>query len=93
MPYEPPTVHRITIEQCIEIVESDEGMIRRELIQRMRNLASKLQAEAANLASDTEYTPNSLGVIQGAGSEIDRLCGERARMVDFLHLLKKSGKP
>lgn len=45
------------------------------------------QAEAIDIETDnaTPMPPwNSLGVLQGSGSEIDRLCGESVRLAETL---------
>ena len=47
---------------------------REELARRMRRLARTLNEEADKMGADGTYRPNSLGVVQREGQEIDRLC-------------------
>ena len=58
----------------IEHLESDIQHRRKYLAQEMKTLALHLNGWADKIATD--YTPNSLGEIQGRASMIDAQCGE-----------------
>lgn len=49
---------------------------RDQLIRKAASLSETLKRMATDLAQDTDASFNGLGVIQGQGAEIDRLCGE-----------------
>ena len=57
-----------------EKLAMDVAGTRENLIDRMRALAGDLQRAADRLAEDPANRPNSLGVVQGLGREVDRLC-------------------
>lgn len=68
---------------CLAIGEAlnDVRFISAALQQRARHLAGDM-AHLADRAIPEGQSVNSLGEVQGAGSEIDRLCGERKRAIE-----------
>lgn len=59
----------------------------REFLSRARTAADALTAAADGLEVDPNYTLNSLGVLQGQGPEIDRLCGVISVLRDILEVM------
>lgn len=61
---------------------------KQRLIQAAQWLAADLNKLAAEMAN-TNPSFNSLGVVQGRGSEVDRMCGEIKAHMDLIKLLDK----
>jgi hypothetical protein len=68
---------RMAVLSSLEAQVNDYGYTRKKLQNAMLSLANLLSREAKNLEQD-ENLPNSLGVIQGSGPEIDVLAGTLA---------------
>jgi hypothetical protein len=60
-----------------------------ELVEKMNSLRDELDREITRFQEEgIEHSFNSLGIVQGRGTEIDRLCGE----LDVLkEVLRNSG--
>ena len=66
------------------------GDAREELAKEARDLARNLLREAEKVEKDPTYRPNSLGIVQGAGANVDRACAaiyERTAMVERIERL------
>lgn len=52
----------------------------------MKHTAESLMNEVARMERDSSYmgTPNSLGILQSRGPDVDRQCGEVAKLRDTL---------
>ena len=67
-------------------LEADRCHIRSKLFSAANWLAEDLVKLTKQLMSGEGY--NSLGVVQGRGSEVDRLCGELRQLDDTIARLK-----
>jgi hypothetical protein len=59
----------IVREACREV-----DATRLDLVEAMERLADDLAREAGRLRDNADRTVNSLGVVQGRGMDVDRLC-------------------
>ncbi len=61
---------------------------------QMRNLANGIANDMTGLLRDLEtgVRINALGIVQGHGSDIDRLCAQRHILIDIKHTLEGSTK-
>ena len=67
---------------------------RESLISQLRNLGEACQREVKLLEGDENRTPNPLGIVQGVGLEIDRLCcmlAMQREAITTVQILTKGG--
>ena len=67
---------------------------RENLIRQLRKLGEACQREVKLLEGDENRTPSPLGIVQGAGLEIDRLCSMLAMQreaIKTVQILTKGG--
>jgi len=71
---EQATLPRTEAEWAVHDAQGEVERTRRQLVETMRDLAERLADEASRLDADADRSVNSLGVVQGRGGEVDRLC-------------------
>ena len=59
----------------LELAKKKLGWDRDKLINDIDCLIETLQRESERMKRDSGYLPNSLGIIQRAGQDIDNMCG------------------
>lgn len=69
-------------------IETDLKWSRSDLISKLKSLADSLNHEIELLENNENYTPNSMGIIQGEASAIDNLCGKINTLDDINKMLK-----
>lgn len=69
-------------------IETDLKWNRLDLISKLKSLADSLNHEIELLENNENYTPNSMGIIQGEASAIDNLCGKINTLDDINKMLK-----
>ena len=57
-------------------IETDLKWCKLDLVAKLKILADSLNHEIELLENNENYTPNSMGIIQGEASAIDNLCGK-----------------
>jgi hypothetical protein len=72
----------VAVQQSLRAIENNAN----QLVQHSKWLAEKLEKATKDLSSDPSAHINSLGLVQGVGSEIDRLCGERTVLIANLEV-------
>lgn len=65
---------------------------KRDLVRYAVRLADTLMQTAERLEEDPESAPNSLGVVQGGGLDVDRACAEIALLRETLGEIEKARK-
>lgn len=69
-------------------IETDLKWKKQDLISKLKSLVNSLNCEIESLENNENYTPNSMGIIQGEASVIDNLCG-RINALDDIHKMLK----
>ena len=69
-------------------IETDLKWSRSDLISKLKSLSNSLNHEIELLENNENYTPNSMGIIQGEASAIDNLCGKINTLDDINKMLK-----
>lgn len=57
-------------------IETDLKWCKLDLVAKLKSLSNSLNHEIELLENNENYTPNSMGIIQGEASTIDNLCGK-----------------
>lgn len=57
-------------------IETDLKWCKLDLVAKLKSLTNSLNHEIELLENNENYTPNSMGIIQGEASAIDNLCGK-----------------
>nr|DAZ34399.1 MAG TPA: hypothetical protein [Caudoviricetes sp.] len=57
-------------------IETDLKWCKLDLVAKLKSLTDSLNHEIELLENNENYTPNSMGIIQGEASTIDNLCGK-----------------
>ena len=69
-------------------IETDLKWKKQDLISKLKSLTNSLNCEIESLENNENYTPNSMGIIQGEASAIDNLCGKINTLDDINKMLK-----
>lgn len=69
-------------------IETDLKWKKQDLISKLKSLVNSLNCEIESLENNENYTPNSMGIIQGEASVIDNLC-RRINALDDIHKMLK----
>ena len=69
-------------------IETDLKWKKQDLISKLKSLVNSLNCEIESLENNENYTPNSMGIIQGEASTIDNLCGRINTLDDISKMLK-----
>ena len=69
-------------------IETDLKWKKQDLISKLKSLVNSLNCEIESLENNENYTPNSMGIIQGEASAIDNLCGRINTLDDISKMLK-----
>ena len=69
-------------------IETDLKWCKLDLVAKLKSLADSLNHEIELLENNENYTPNSMGIIQGEASAIDNLCGKINALDDINKMLK-----
>ena len=69
-------------------IETDLKWSRSDLISKLKSLSNSLNREIELLENNENYTPNSMGIIQGEASAIDNLCGKINTLDNINKMLK-----
>lgn len=69
-------------------IETDLKWRKLDLVAKLKSLADSLNHEIELLENNENYTPNSMGIIQGEASTIDNLCGKINILDDINKMLK-----
>ncbi len=66
----------------------------RRVNDQLHNQANGIAKDMARLLRDLEtgVRINELGIVQGSGSDLDRLCAQRHTLIDIKHTLEGSTK-
>lgn len=69
-------------------IETDLKWCKLDLVAKLKSLSNSLNHEIELLENNENYTPNSMGIIQGEASAIDNLCGKINVLDDINKMLK-----
>lgn len=69
-------------------IETDLKWCKLDLVAKLKSLSNSLNHEIELLENNENYTPNSMGIIQGEASAIDNLCGKINTLDDINKMLK-----
>lgn len=69
-------------------IETNLKWCKLDLIAKLKSLTDSLNHEIELLENNENYTPNSMGIIQGEASTIDNLCGKINILDDINKMLK-----
>ena len=72
------------LDHQIRITTSRKLFYRNELIKKMRGLIHDLNREIEIMEKDETYYPNSLGIVQRQGDDVDIYCQKLANVTEIL---------
>lgn len=74
----------------LELVKKNLGWDRDKLIYDIDCLIETLQRESERMKKDSKYLPNSLGIIQRAGQDIENMCGRLGGEKTIIDILENN---
>jgi hypothetical protein len=73
----------------VEVAEDRLASERAQFVAACLNLSDRLKDEAARAKGEPARTPDSLGIVQGYGVDIDRLCVRIALLTDECKMFRR----